>query len=459
MGPSAPSRRGKSGAQRVLLAESHEETRRELGEALKGAGYRPVSAATGNGALRLARRYPLHAAVLDLALGGDGLAILDGLIARQPGLRVIGMGSPLPVALIVASMKRGAADVLAKPLEPAAILDALDRLVPSSDGEAPRRRQPDPTQQMERLGILGRSALMRGVFERVLRIAPHYRTVLVLGESGTGKELIARALHALGPGVDRPFVAVNCATLSEAWLESEIVGREGDSGTAEGAPRVGMMEAADTGTLFLDQVQEMGLACQAKLLRAVERREFRRVGGAHKTKVDVRLIATANVDLEDWVNQKRFRADLYYRLKVLTLVLPPLRERQEAIPILALRFLEDVARASGQSQKRLTPAALAQLLRYDWPGNVRELRHVIEDLSLLGTAEMLDVDDLPENVRRARPTAVVIPLGTPLAEAERRLIVRTLEAQTTVKDAARVLGIGLRTLHTKLRQYGLRGRR
>jgi DNA-binding NtrC family response regulator len=446
---------------RVILAEGDEATRRALAEALEGVGYRVFATAAGKGAVSLARRHAPAAAVLDLRPeDADGLSTLDGLLACRPGLPVVVLAASPTVALAVTAMKHGAADVLAKPVTPADLLPVIERLVP-------RSRRDDPAsaaalaqaQEMEDLGILGGSVLMRRVYERVKRIAPHYRTMLILGESGTGKEIIARALHALGPGPERPFVAVNCATLSEALLESEIFGHERGAFPGAETPRVGMMEAADTGTLFLDQVNEMGPACQAKLLRAVERREFRRVGGTRKIKVDLRLIVTSNVDLEEWVTQKRFRADLYYRLKVLTLALPPLRERREAIPILAERFLADVARASGLPRKRLAPAALAQLVRYDWPGNVRQLSHMIEDLALLGTSPTLDAIDLPEVVRGVRSIAVSIPMGTTLAEAERRLIQRTLENQATVKDAARVLGIGLRTLHTKLKQYGLRGRK
>ena len=254
-------------------------------------------------------------------------------------------------------------------------------------------------------------------------------------------------------------MAVNCATLSEQLLESEIFGHERGAFTGANEAKAGMMETADLGTLFLDEVNEVGLSCQAKLLRAVERREFRRVGGTRKLKVDIRVIGASNASLEEWVAAKRFRADLYYRLKVLSITVPPLRERREAIRPLAERFLEDIAKAAKLAPKRLTPAALRQLQRYDWPGNVRELKNAMESLTLMNPAPTITPGDLPAAIRSERSVAIQIRVGTSLAEAERRIILRTLESHSTVKDTARVLGIGLRTLHTKLRQYGSERRR
>jgi DNA-binding NtrC family response regulator len=304
--------------------------------------------------------------------------------------------------------------------------------------------------------MLGGSALLRDFFIRIKHLAPHYRTVLIQGESGTGKELVARALHTLGPGPGKPFVAINCATLSEQLLESELFGHEKGAFTSADTAKAGMMETADTGTLFLDEVNEMGLACQAKLLRALERREFRRLGGTRKIKVDLRVIGASNAKLDEWVAAKRFREDLYYRLKVVSITVPPLRDRQDAIPHLAQRFLDDVARSAGLPARRLSTGALQQLTRCAWPGNVRELKNAMESLALMSSGSTIDVDDLPTNLRGARDVAVEIPVGTSLHEAERRIIARTLDNYSTVKEAARVLGIGLRTLHTKIRQYGIR---
>jgi transcriptional regulator with PAS, ATPase and Fis domain len=219
------------------------------------------------------------------------------------------------------------------------------------------------------------------------------------------------------------------------------------------------METADGGTLFLDEVSEMGLGCQAKLLRAIERREFRRVGGTRKIKVNLRVVAASNVRLEDAVAAGRFRADLFYRLKVLSLEVPPLRERKEVIPVLAQRLLDEVARNAHIPRKRLTAEALAQLGRYDWPGNVRELRNVMESAALIGPKGTIDVADLPANVRNVETGVLQVNVGTRLDEVERLLIQRTLDSYPTVKESARILGIGLRTLHSKIHRYRLRGRR
>jgi DNA-binding NtrC family response regulator len=253
-------------------------------------------------------------------------------------------------------------------------------------------------------------------------------------------------------------VPVNCATLSNEMLESELFGHERGAFTSAVSAKPGVMEIADGGTLFLDEVNEMGLGCQAKLLRAIERREFRRVGGTRKIKVNLRVVAASNANMEDGVATGRFRADLYYRLKVLTLEVPPLRARKEAIPKLARRFLGEVAATTGRPPKRLSPDALAALGRYDWPGNVRELRNVMESLALMVPKPVIDPEDLPATIRGLASGGIQLPLGTTLSDAERELIRRTLDAYPTIKESARVLGIGLRTLHSKIQLYGLRRR-
>jgi DNA-binding NtrC family response regulator len=445
--------------QTILLVEDHAESRSSLAWVLEKNGYAVRQASNGRAALAAARREKLHALILDMKLPDmEGAAVLDAVLEQHPGLPAIVVTGFGTVDTAVEAMKRGATDFLTKPLDIESLLATLARGIERASASGVLATPPSrAAAEMDRLGIIGRSRAMLELFDTVKRLARHQSTILILGESGTGKELIARALHSLGPRRDGPFVAVNCATLSEALLESELFGHERGAFTSADRPKEGVMETADGGTLFLDEVNEMGLGCQAKLLRALERREFRRVGGTRKIAVDIHLLAASNADLEALVESGRFRSDLYYRLKVVTLTVPPLRDRQDAIPVLAQRFLEDVARQSDLAPKRLTPDALAQLARYRWPGNIRELRNCMESLTLTSPKVEIDVADLPANVREATVAAEIrLPVGTRMEDAEREIIRRTVEAYPTLKDAARVLGIGLRTLHTKLRSYQIR---
>ena len=440
----------------ILLVEDHAESRSSLTWVLEKNGYAVHPVANGRAALAVARRENLHALILDLKLPDmEGAAVLDAVLEQHPGLPAIVVTGFGTVDTAVEAMKRGATDFLTKPIDTDSLLTTLAREIDRASARGVVATPPSrAAAEMDQLGIIGHSRAMLELFDTVKRLARHQSTTLILGESGTGKELIARALHSLGPRRDGPFVAVNCATLSEPLLESELFGFERGAFTSADRTKEGVMETANGGTLFLDEVNEMGLGCQAKLLRALERREFRRVGGTRKIAVDIHLLAASNADLEAIVESRRFRSDLYYRLKVVTLTVPPLRDRKDAIPVLAQRFLEDVARQAGLVARRLTPDALAQLARYPWPGNIRELRNCMESLTLTSTRVEIDVADLPGNVREV-PSAPEIRLavGTRMEDAEREIIRRTVEAYPTLKEAARVLGIGLRTLHTKLQRY------
>ncbi len=445
----------------ILLVEDHAESRSSLAWVLEKNGYAVRQASNGRAAVAAARRETLHAVILDMKLPDmDGIAVLDAVLEQHPGLPAVVVTGFGTIDTAVEAMKRGAAEFLTKPIDTESLLATLAREIKRASASGALATPPSrAAEEMNQLGIEGQSRAMLELFETVKRVARHPSTVLILGESGTGKELIARAIHGLGPRRDGPFVAVNCATLAEPLLESELFGHERGAFTGADRPKDGVMETADGGTLFLDEVNEMGLGVQAKLLRALERREFRRVGGTRKISVDIQLLAASNVDLEALVESRRFRADLYYRLKVVTLVVPPLRDRKDAIPVLAQRFLEDIARQSGMPPKRMTPEALAQLTRYRWPGNIRELRNFIESLTFTHPRPEIDVADLPASVRAASGAADIrLPVGTRMEDAEREIIRRTVEAYPTLKDAARVLGIGLRTLHTKLRRYELRAR-
>jgi DNA-binding NtrC family response regulator len=305
-------------------------------------------------------------------------------------------------------------------------------------------------------GAIVRSTLMREVLDLVSRVAPSDANVLLTGESGVGKEVVARAIHQFSPRASRDFVPINCATLSGETLENELFGHEKGAFTSADERKIGVFEIAHQGTLFLDEVNEMGLACQAKVLRALERREFRRLGGTRKIKVDVRLVAATNVDLEEAVRARRFREDLFYRLNVIHIHIPPLRERREAIAPMTQQFLREFSEKYGKRRRVFTEEALTRLAHYPWPGNVRELRNVVESLVLVTKGEQIGIRDLPANIR-AVPTRtdIRIPIGVTLQEAEKEILRCYLEVFPTKKEVARVLNIGLRTLHAKIKTYGL----
>jgi DNA-binding NtrC family response regulator len=450
-----------SGGRSILLVEDHAESRASLAYVLEKRGETVHQAANGRAALSAARHETLHALILDLKLPDmDGLSVLDAVLKEVPGLPAIVVTGFGTIDTAVDAMKHGASDFLTKPIQVENLLAALDRSIELAGASGAVSTPPSlASAEMAKLGIVGESRAMQELFDTLKRMAPYDSTVLILGESGTGKELIARALHTLGTRSAGPFVPINCATLSDQILESELFGHDKGAFTSADQPKPGVMETADGGTLFLDEVSEMGLRCQAKLLRAIERREFRRVGGTRKIKVNLRVVAASNVRLEDSVAAGRFRSDLYYRLKVLSLEIPPLRDRKEVIPVLAQRLLDELTRNAHLPSKRLTTEAVAQLGRYEWPGNVRELRNVMESVALIGPKGTIGVEDLPANVRKVGATVIQITVGTRLDDVERQVIQRTLDSYPTVKESARVLGIGLRTLHSKIRRYNLRSRR
>jgi len=308
--------------------------------------------------------------------------------------------------------------------------------------------------------VVVHSTLMREVLDLVARIAPSDANILLTGESGVGKEVVARAIHELSSRHGHEFVPINCATLSGDTLENELFGHEKGAFTSADERKSGVFELAHDGTLFLDEVNEMGLACQAKVLRALERREFRRLGGTRKIKVDVRLVAATNVDLEEAVRERRFREDLFYRLNVVRIHIPPLRERREAIAPMAQQFLREFSEKYGKRRRVFTDDALTRLIHYDWPGNVRELRNVVESLVLMTKGEQISGRDLPANIRvTPTQTEIRLPIGVTLHEAEKEILRCYLDVFPTKKEVARVLGIGLRTLHAKIKAYGLPVRR
>jgi DNA-binding NtrC family response regulator len=308
------------------------------------------------------------------------------------------------------------------------------------------------------------------VYNTIEKISRYKTNVLLLGESGSGKELVARALHARGPRRQQLFVPLNCATLGRELLENELFGHERGAFTGANERKKGLFELADGGTLFLDEIAEMDPATQAKLLRVLERNEFRRVGGTEKVKVDLSVIAATHRNLSDLISTHRFREDLYYRLKVVTLVVPPLRERKEDIPALIDFFIADFNRRNNGKIKGISPQLLKRFMDYDWPGNVRELKNAVESAAILAADQTIDAEgldgpaSLPAEAKPApawsAPTSdaaageLRIPFTASLADVERRLILAHVRRSATKREAAQALGIGLRTLYTKLRAFG-----
>jgi two-component system NtrC family response regulator/two-component system response regulator HydG len=388
----------------------------------------------------------------------DGLTLLQRAKEEGHDCLFIMMTAFASIETAVQAMKSGAQDYLTKPLDVSSVLarleKALEKVELVRENQVLRERI---REKYQFANIVGDSAELQAVFDVVKRAAPTRATVLVLGESGTGKELIAQAIHEESPRALKPFVKVNCAALSETLLESELFGHEKGSFTGAVGRREGRFELADGGTLFLDEIGDITPALQVKLLRVLQQREFERVGGTSTIKVDVRVVAATNKELAAEVKAGRFREDLFYRLNVVTVTLPPLRKRKSDVPQLVTHFIEKYNELHGKLVKGLAPGTLNALLSYDWPGNVRELGNVVERAVVLARGSELTSDDLPPTMRGPRPRDrspdALIP-GATLYEIEREAILRTLEmVDGSTSRAADILGISVRKIQYRLKEY------
>jgi DNA-binding NtrC family response regulator len=445
----------------ILIADDEKNTREGLARALQRS-YSVLLAEDGRRALELLEQQPVDVVLSDVRMPGmDGLTLLSRALARQPQPLVILLTAYGTIETAVEAMKRGAYDFLTKPVN----LDQLDlklkQALRSREVEVENRtlrEQLDAKFGLE--NILGSSAPMQEVFDTIRQVAPARVTVLVEGESGTGKELVARAIHQLSPRAKGPFVPVHCAALSKTLLESELFGHEKGAYTGATERRQGRFELADGGTLFLDEIGEIDAAMQVKILRVLEEHKFERVGGSETLEVDVRLLAATNRDLKQMVAAGTFREDLFYRLYVVNIHLPPLRERGSDIPMLAQHFLQEFAKENKKPVTGLTPDALDLLTAYRWPGNVRELRNVMERMVVLARGDKLTVRDLPPNIRDlagGKPAGVALGGHLTLEAAEKQLMLQALKQHDGNRTlAAKQLGISRRTFHRKLNEYGLR---
>jgi len=442
--------------------QAHAET---VAESLERVGYRCRVATSGTEGARLLEEMPFDVVITDLVMNDiDGLEILNKAKREQPEAGVILITGHGSIPSAVTAMQQGAFNYLVKPLD----LNQL-RAVTARAAEGARllkanvelQRRLDEKFGFE--GVVGESPQMRDVIEKLKRIAPTNASVLIQGETGTGKELVAQAIHQNSPRKAKPFVALNCAALSENILERELFGHVKGAFTDASTDRVGKFEYAHGGTLFLDEVGDMPLATQIKLLRVIESGEITRVGSNEPIKVNVRILSATNRNLEDAIRAGTFRSDLYHRLKVVTVRLPTLLERSQDLPVLIDHFMRNFAKAHGKQIRGVSPAARRRLLAYNWPGNVRQLRNFVESMVVVDCDGLLDVDALPEELADrpedpAAPGPTSLPglVGKPLAEIERLFLAETLRlAAGNREEAARMLGIGERTLYRKIKEYGL----
>jgi two-component system response regulator AtoC len=445
----------------ILIVDDEKNTRDGLARALKGP-YNVVLADQGETALQALDAHKVDIVLSDVRMPGmDGLTLLKRILVRDPQPLCILLTAYGSVETAVEAMKNGAYDFLTKPVN----LDHLDlllkRALRSREIEAENRdlhQQLDSKYGLE--NMVGNSPAMHEVFETIKQVAPSRATVLIQGESGTGKELVARALHHLSPRGQNPFIPVHCAALSEALLPSELFGHEKGAFTNAIEQRKGRFELADHGSLFLDEVGEIDPATQVKILRVLEERNFERVGGSQTVEVDVRLITATNKDLRQMVDEGSFREDLYFRLNVVLIQLPPLRDRTGDIPTLAHHFVESLAAENNKELDGITTEAIEALNAHDWPGNVRELRNVIERMVVLCRGNRLTLRDVPAELKAGtggRGQANPLISGVSLEEAEQQMILAALKSNKNNRTrAAEQLGISRRTLHRKLNEYGLR---
>jgi two-component system, NtrC family, response regulator PilR len=455
----------------ILVVDDEEIMREILETLLTRDGYEVRLASSGAEGLELARAVPFDAAILDIMMPGlDGIATLDELKRIDEDLAVIIITAYASVESAISAMKTGAFDYITKPFKNEEVLvvvrNAMERrrLV----HENRNLRQNIQERYHKFANIIGRSPRMRQVFDLIIQAAPSRSTILIQGESGTGKELVARAIHTHSSRSEQSFVSVNSGNLPPDLLESTLFGHVKGAFAGAVYPKKGLFDLADRGSIFFDEIGNVALETQAKLLRVIQERDFMRLGGIETIKVDVRIIAATQLDLRQMMDEGKFREDLFYRLHVISIQLPPLRARKDDIPLLVQHFLHKYGDENRKIDLELTPDALDLLTEYDWPGNVRELENVIERAVVLSSGPRIGVELIPDHVRRApnfyMPQFVVPPEGISfkdvITDFEKRLIESTLEAAGGVqKRAAELLHIKPTTLNEMIKRYDIRPRR
>ena len=452
----------------ILLVEDEEYIRESLKEILEMNGYKVTTAHNGESGIEAASKASFDILITDLKLPGtDGIGVIRSIKSTSPDTTCIVLTGYASVETAVEAMRVGAFTYLKKPLNKDELLIILEKAKEFHSLKEENSKLKDEIKKNYTTAILGTSAVIQDIRDLIDKIADTDSTVLILGESGTGKELVARALHYGSTRSKKPFVPINCGAIPEDLLESELFGYEKGAFTGAIATKIGRFEAADQGTVFLDEIGDMSPGLQVKILRVLQEKEFERVGGRSTIKVDVRVVAATNLDLEKAVEEKKFRNDLYYRLNVIPIHLPPLRDRKEDIPVLVEHFIEKMAKRKKKSIKGVNAEALRAFEAFDWPGNIRELENLMERLIVLKEeGSLITPRDLPEKIRQSK-NPVIAPSQAPLpAEGvdfneavdnyERELIVSALQRVNGVKKkAAEYLNLNRTTLIEKMKRKGL----
>ena len=443
----------------ILVVDDEKNIREGLGKVLELDGYKVLLACDGKEAIQVLDRGGIDLVITDLKMpnlsGEEVLQKATGSSANLPVIILTGHGT---IENAVQAMKNGAYDYLTKPVNMDRLSLLVQRALSARELMLQHRALQEELQKRNQFSnIIGKSESMRKIFEVVQQVAPSRASVLITGESGVGKEMIADALHYNSPRREKPLIKVHCAALTETLLESELFGHERGAFTGAVARKRGRFELAHLGTIFLDEIGEMSQNLQIKLLRVLEDKTFERVGGEETIEVDVRLIAATNRELKSAIEEGSFREDLFYRLNVVNIHLPPLRERKEDIPLLMAAFVKEFSEENGKNIEAIEPKARMILYNYLWPGNVRELRNCIESAVVMSKSSIITVDDLPPHIHSASEQDYLkITAGSTLADIEREAIRATLVQQNGNKTrAAEALGIGRKTLHRKLQEYGL----
>jgi two-component system, NtrC family, response regulator HydG len=450
---------------RVLVVDDDEPHAAAVAESLERVGYDCVVATSGAEGLRLIEEQVFDIIITDLIMQGvGGLEVLAKAKRELPDAEVVILTGHATIPTAVTAMQAGASTYLTKPLDINELRTVADK---ASQSQRLQRSNIELQKQLNEKfgfeGVIGNSPAMHSVVAKLRQIAPTSASVLITGESGTGKELAAKALHVNSPRKNKPFVPLNCAELSENVLESELFGHVKGAFTGADRDRIGRFQYANGGTLFLDEIGDMPTSIQVKLLRVLESSEIVRVGSNEPIKVNVRVISATNRDLAESLSEAKFRQDLYHRLKVVSIKLPPLRERRDDIPLLIEHFLKEFTTSHSKTISGIAPVLRKTLMSYAWPGNVRELKNTVESMVVIDVDGALDLDDLPEDLQAAAsrvkgngPAGIDYLVGKSLEEIEKHYIALTLErAGGNREEAARLLGIGERTLYRKLKEYSI----